>query len=362
MKIALKLICLALLLIGLPLAGLILNGLDIGPYLEFPPQTRYVSHAPFSWNAFAGLSLFLGLVIAPFAFQAVRPKKYQQSMARPSFPFPWWGWCGLFFLGISWTIAWTRLPCIAPYQPHTFTPLWISYILIVNAITYYRKGKCLLTDCTSRFLILFPLSAAFWWFFEFLNRFVQNWYYVGVEFEPWEYFIYATLTFSTVLPAVTSTREFFLTFDWPEKRFGSFLIYRFPKPKLLAFIILFLSSPGLFYIGLYPDYLFPLVWVSPLLIFISLQELLGEHHIFSNISRGYWAMIMASSLAALICGFFWEMWNFYSLAKWKYTIPFVDCCKIFEMPLLGYAGYLPFGLECLIIAGVIFPDEKMRSK
>ena len=51
------------------------------------------------------------------------------------------------------------------------------------------------------FLGLFVVSAVFWWFFEYLNRFVQNWYYVGGEFNAGEYFLYATLPFSTVLPA-----------------------------------------------------------------------------------------------------------------------------------------------------------------
>ena len=32
-----------------------------------------------------------------------------------------------------------------------------------------------------------------------------------------------------------------------------------------------------------------------------------------------------------------------------YQIPYVHTAKIFEMPVLGFAGYLPFGLECLII-------------
>jgi hypothetical protein len=44
------------------------------------------------------------------------------------------------------------------------------------------------------------------------------------------------------------------------------------------------------------------------------------------------------------------MWNFYSLAKWKYSIPFVERFHLFEMPILGYAGYLPFGLECAQVA------------
>jgi hypothetical protein len=57
-----------------------------------------------------------------------------------------------------------------------------------------------------------------------------------------------------------------------------------------------------------------------------------------------------AACAALICGFFWELWNFKSLAHWEYAVPFVQRFHVFEMPLLGYAGYLPFGLECLVVA------------
>jgi hypothetical protein len=47
------------------------------------------------------------------------------------------------------------------------------------------------------------------------------------------------------------------------------------------------------------------------------------------------------------------MWNYYSLAKWIYTVPFVGRFFIFEMPILGFAGYLPFGLECLAIGSLL---------
>jgi hypothetical protein len=55
--------------------------------------------------------------------------------------------------------------------------------------------------------------------------------------------------------------------------------------------------------------------------------------------------VLALGIGCLICSFFWEMWNFYSYPKWIYQIPFVDFLHIFEMPLLGYGGYLPFALE-----------------
>jgi len=47
------------------------------------------------------------------------------------------------------------------------------------------------------------------------------------------------------------------------------------------------------------------------------------------------------------------MWNAHSLAKWEYSIPYVHRFLLFEMPALGYSGYLPFGLECAAVAKLL---------
>ncbi|HID02221.1 MAG TPA: hypothetical protein EYP18_03270 [Desulfobacterales bacterium] len=72
--------------------------------------------------------------------------------------------------------------------------------------------------------------------------------------------------------------------------------------------------------------------------------------IFTPLKQGNWSRIVLLAIAAVICGFFWEMWNSFSYAKWIYSIPYVQKYHIFEMPILGYAGYLSFGLECGVIA------------
>ena len=33
------------------------------------------------------------------------------------------------------------------------------------------------------------------------------------------------------------------------------------------------------------------------------------------------------------------------MPKWVYHVPFFGWLKVFEMPILGYGGYLPFALE-----------------
>ena len=56
---------------------------------------------------------------------------------------------------------------------------------------------------------------------------------------------------------------------------------------------------------------------------------------------------LAPALAGLVCGFFWELWNVFSLAHWQYRVPKLQGWQLFAMPLPGYAGYLPFGMACI---------------
>ncbi|MDZ7582482.1 MAG: hypothetical protein U5R30_18335 [Deltaproteobacteria bacterium] len=114
-----------------------------------------------------------------------------------------------------------------------------------------------------------------------------------------------------------------------------------------------MAAVGLIGIGVWPDTFFALLWIAPLLVILSLQTLFQEPNLLTEVAGGDWRTVMASALAALICGWFWEMWNAGSLAHWTYSIPHVQRFMIFEMPALGYAGYLPFGLECAVIGEFI---------
>ena len=351
----LKLVIIGGMLLGLPLVGVFLAGYPVNRYLEFPPKTQYIVHTPFSWPAFAIFIFIILAFILPVVFHGIRGYKNGQSTAVHSvtWPFPLWGWVGLAIGIVAWILAWTRFSWFVSYQPHTFTPLWLSYIVVVNALSVHRTGNSLMTDRPGFFLLLFPTSAVFWWFFEYLNRFVQNWYYTGTEFSPWAYFWYATLPFSTVLPAVLSTKQWLHSANWINLAYGDIQPIRWPSPTKIAGCILLLSAAGLAGIGIWPNYLFPLLWISPLLIIVCLQTLMKERQVFSSMATGDWSSAVAASLAALVCGCFWEMWNYYSMAKWMYSVPLVNRFFIFEMPLLGYGGYLPFGLECLAIGNML---------
>lgn len=345
---------LTLAILGLPLLGVAIQGNPISQYLEFPPRTRYVAHAPFSWLAFWAYAAVTAGFVTPFVRQSLRAPRTSGDKARPSRAFPWWGWLSLGFGLTAWVLAWTRFSWFSAIQPHTFTPLWLSFILVVNALSWRRSGRCLMIHRTRFFLLLFPVSAFFWWFFEYLNRFVQNWIYVGPDYSAWEYVFYATIPFSTVLPAVLSLREWLISAPTIRGAYSDFRGRRWALRRDAVFMTLLVAAAGLAGIGIWPSHLFPLLWISPLLMGVSIQTLFGEAHVLSNaLETGDWREAVSSALAALICGWFWEMWNFYSLSKWQYHIPLVDRFEIFEMPILGYAGYLPFGITCAFVAGML---------
>jgi hypothetical protein len=345
---------LAAMLIGLPLAGVALTGNSVSPYLAFPPVTTFVAHAPFSWGAFLALTALVLVCVTPFVYRLARSNRPAREAPVEPRPLAWWGWLGVAVAALAWGLAWNRFSWFAPFQEYTFTPIWLGYVLVVNALTSRRSGQCLLTERPGYLLALFALSAAFWWFFEYLNRFVQNWHYVGVaELGAWEYFWQATLPFSTVLPAVLSTRDYLASFPRLSDGLRRAWAIRLRAPRRLAAVTLLVAGLGLAGIGVWPEHLYPLLWIAPLLVIVSLQVLRGEPTVFQPLGDGDWRGVWLAALAALVCGFFWELWNYKSLAHWEYSIAYVGRFEIFHMPLLGYAGYLPFGVACIAVAGLL---------
>lgn len=344
------LVVFTILVVGLPLIGIWLSGQSTLLFVSFPPLTKPVGHEPFSWPVFM---VYLLLTIGTLGFIGAGARRMLPGSKAASLPakrqLPWWGWFALAILIFSWFLAWNRLPWCELFQRHTFIPLWLSYIVLANGLCFRQSGRCPMLDRPVFFLLLFPVSAVFWWYFEYLNQFVQNWYYTGVDYGPITYSIHASISFSTVLPAVYTTRMWISGTKWFRQRFYGLPPLRRTESILFLWAILLVTCAGLIGVGLWPDELFSMLWVAPLLILTSLLHIAGQTSMFSIMADGDWRPAVSAAMAALICGFFWEMWNYYSLAKWSYTVPYVHRFEIFEMPILGYMGYLPFGLECMAI-------------
>jgi hypothetical protein len=260
------------------------------------------------------------------------------------------GWLGLMFLAVGWPLNW-MLP--GTRTAWLFFPLWLGYILTVDALVQGRTGRSLWSRSRRGFAGLFVASSAVWWLFEAINARTQNWEYVGRdEFGPLAYHGLCTLCFSTVMPAVFETAELVRTFRWLD-RWATGARIR-PRRGLAAGLLL----GGLCMLTLallWPKSCYPLVWISLALILDPLNRWLGRRNILDWLQAGDWRPLISLSTGALICGFFWEMWNYWSYPKWIYHTPGAQFLHLFEMPLPGYAGYVPFALELYALKNFLWP-------
>jgi len=269
--------------------------------------------------------------------------------------FPVQGWTGLGLIAVFWPLNWFLA---GPRSQWAFFPLWLGYSLAVDGMVAKRTGTSLLTRSWRKYVGLFAVSAPAWWLFEAFNWRLQNWFYDGKElFNNFEYGLLATVAFSTVIPAVFGTAELVSSFKFFQKlRRGP--VIRPHSSTMIIFLIAGWTMLGLMLV--WPRYFFPLIWISVYFILEPLNIWLGNRNLAEWTQHGDWRPVLALWSGVLITGFFWEFWNFWSYPKWIYSVPFMNFWHIFEMPLLGYGGYLPFALELYalyhLVAG-LFGDK-----
>jgi hypothetical protein len=174
------------------------------------------------------------------------------------------------------------------------------------------------------------------------------------------YVVEASIDFSTVVPAVLSTA--FLAYRILESRASALAagpVWRvYPECVVLCPVI------GLaFFLGFWlaPHETFALVWIAPILMLEPAAYVAGLPSLLRTVEDGRYLLPISLMSSTLFIGFFWEMWNYHSLPKWVYHVPYVGFWKIFEMPALGYLGYPFFGLivftwTLMVFAGLFHQD------
>lgn len=256
---------------------------------------------------------------------------------------------GILLIACLWPIAWLQ---IKPFSDYYFFPLWLGYILTVDGLVDLRTGTSLWSRDRLKFALLFVSSIPFWWIFEWLNGYIGNWHYQSpIDYSSIAYFTLASIAFSTVVPAVLEAGELMSSFSIGE-RLPNLPPWKLRLPNV--FLLDLLGWGMLVLVLVYPHYAFPLTWLSVFFIVEPINFLLGQRSISRFVYEGTWSALWNVMLGTLMTGFFWEMWNYYSMPKWTYSVPFVGFLHVFEMPILGYTGYLPFGLEVFSIFGLLF--------
>lgn len=235
---------------------------------------------------------------------------------------------------------------------------WWSYIFAVDAWCL-RKGYPTVfypKVWHVRNIWLLYVSALSWLIFEFYNFFIKNWHYVNIP-EPAIIWVPGTLiAFATVLPGIFVTRNLIYGLGWFRKlRIRAFTvrsIHLYLMTALgAAFTILPLTQPKIF---------FPFVWGGLLFLLVPLNyRSFDFRSVLRQLSQGKPGIFLELLVAGLFCGFLWESLNFWSLAKWKYTVPVIGNLKLFEMPIVGFLGFPPYAVEAYVIW--LFVDTRWKK-
>lgn len=97
------------------------------------------------------------------------------------------------------------------------------------------------------------------------------------------------------------------------------------------------------------SYLFTLIWIGFVFLLDPVNRRLGLPSLLDDFAHGQRNRFWSLFVAGWTCGWLWELWNYWAAAKWHYTFPMFQQLKIFEMPIPGYLGFLPFALECFVM-------------
>jgi hypothetical protein len=175
--------------------------------------------------------------------------------------------------------------------------------------------------------ITFPASVLFWLLYEYLNVAFPQWRYSGYLEGRAVQWAFGFVSFATVIPIIV---EIWWLFRGP----GAVM-----RRVTGRFSLLFAAVGGLSLLTpIFTEWFWvnQAAWAGPALLLLPYSGLAG----------------FAAVPAGLIAGAVWELLNYWSLTKWQYTIH-PDWPKLFEMPLLGYLGFIPFAFSTLAVYAVL---------
>lgn len=336
----------------------------------FPPE--FVQLNPPFWLPYflavaavaAVITLFL-LFPTLFGFQRVVVPPNPVTPAK----LPIWFWVGAVFTVFFLWLMWARVTVFGDLVYYAFSPLWWGFILALDGVVYRRTGgKSLLATKPHTLWLSAIVSVVGWYYFEYYNYFVLgNWFYPNGHDMP-------ALSHTTivVLFLIAYTTVWPVIFEWYNllKTFPN-LVARYsqgPKLSLPGTLMVVAGLALIFAMVFFPLGLFWGVWIGPMIVIVGQLIRLNIWTPFTAMAQGNWSPAILVALASLFNGFLWEFWNFLSSNPdklprtnpnyWIYDIPYVNVIHIYaEMPLLGFFGYLPFGILVWVVfiwAGQVF--------
>jgi len=206
-------------------------------------------------------------------------------------------------------------------------------------------------------------SNVYWFMFEGYNLHLRNWTYINLPDNVAVRMIGFIWSFATIFPGILLTNEVLNQLGLFRRaaikgkestrvdKNRSDKVWVVPDwlhRALIGVGFVFCVAP-LLMPGEIARYLFAFVWIGFVLLLDPINYRWGQPSLLRELESGSVRTLLTLFVAGLICGILWEFWNYWAETKWVYTVPYFSEPKIFEMPLFGFLGFLPFAVECFVL-------------
>lgn len=218
-----------------------------------------------------------------------------------------------------------------------FALCWAGVLIALDGLARARRGSSPLARPLD-WIACGAASVVFWDLFELLDLRLRNWWYTGVSPDAFSGAAFGAVCFATVLPAVRLGLAALTPREEPAPATTS-------APRPAALLLAGLACLAL--ATAFPKVAFPLAWLFLWPLCEAAAALLPRGNGLPTPleARPDPRLIRRLLLLALPLGLTWESLNWGCERGWFYTVPHFERPKLFEMPLAGYLGYLPFLLE-----------------
>jgi hypothetical protein len=263
---------------------------------------------------------------------------------------------GLHFADV---VGLTAGSAVQPYSAivrANITPLaWCAYLMAMLGVLTVLDGRSYVRRFRNRFLVCWLWAVPAWCYFDWMNFYfmrdpatgLRAWEYINLPPDLADRFLGYLIAFGAIAPGTAEVLQ-----RW---RFWKLSVIRPLENRNLQ--IENRIAAGVFLLGaaLVPIPVFVgtpasnmAIWVGTWALLDPINRYFGRPSILADWFAGRFGRSVSLGLAGLLCGLLWEFWNYWSLTKWQYHLPFLGAWekyKYFEMPVAGLMGFVAFGIE-----------------
>jgi len=264
-------------------------------------------------------------------------------------------YAGLLVFVMAAILLWLKTPFMKIWF---YCFAWWSFILVMDSLNFRIRKTSPLSQSMKTFLYSTFISVFVWLVFELFNLRLANWHYHDLPLSAAERWLGYFIAYATVIPALSEISCFLEGF-LAKKRPSFFRLEA--SPPFLKFCV-FLGSLFLILTVAWPKLFFPLVWLCFIFLLEPLNYWLKNDTLLADLAKNDWTRMWSWMLAGLAAGFLWEFWNFFADSRWEYSLPYLDIWRVFQMPVFGYGGFIPFALEVFAFYQLFLWAKKKLDK